>query len=205
MQITNVSTSTIDLGDLNQANLGVSGTIITPGSSVVVFDADAAKSAQLQALMTANLITKTGDLEPGETALGVPVAQLADKLATYIISTDTVLQWKDHAGTIGTTDSGTYAAAAALRTVSLNVTNGANVVDTLNSTTTALITVTGTATGVSLNGTLYSAPVTLTLTNGVCPVLIASTDSGSKTVVLTITSCVPTTLTKTAVMTYSFS
>jgi hypothetical protein len=141
---------------------------------------------ELSALVAANAIIVVASIDSS--------ALFPASLYSYIASNDTQIVFNPSGAVVG----GPHATGF---TIAVQVENAAGGVDTFDSSTTVVVSVTGgTATGPLLNA--HASPITVTMSGGVAHVLVTATSSG--TVILGLSSPSRTlTVSSTATITFS--
>jgi hypothetical protein len=199
MKIQNVSTTEVEVADLQDPRDRTQYLRMVPNDIVILLDEDAAKSTALVALINAGKIVKIGDDEPGD---GGPTQDRTRDLEAWVLSTDTQVQFAtSSSGMITSSYSGTHGTPVP---ISLWVTNGIGIKDLINSLSTVQVSVTGgTASGKTING--GAGPVTVTFAKGAASASINATSAGTVTLGLSSPTHPSVTLTVTATATVTLA
>jgi hypothetical protein len=121
MKIKNVGPNTVSIGDLRQPTGTGRGIVLSPGSEITVYDEDAERSAGLQALMSAGIVTKSGGVEPH------PSLEKGTYAAPIVYNSDTPFLSESYAAIDAALASNAYAAEYTTMTVSKAQTNDVSV------------------------------------------------------------------------------
>lgn len=115
---------------------------------------------------------------------------------------DTLIQWNGTGGYNGTGASALAPAGGVLSvSAGMAVTNAANTPNPFRQNATVLVTLTGTATGKTING--VAGPATISLVDGLKSVTLAGTSTG--TIIATMSAASPAQLSGTDVLTVTLS
>jgi hypothetical protein len=123
-------------------------------------------------------------------------------LLSWVGSNDTLIQWDGSEGLNGATGSTLAPAAGVLSaSVKMKVTSADNVQNPFRQNGKATVTLTGTATGKTING--VAGPLVVELVDGEAEVLLAGTSTG--TIIATLSAGLPSQLSATDVLTVTLS